>query len=273
MRLLDKDFEIRFPFVATARMTGREFLSLLVTPRVLAYMLIVFAVHTSFNPDDFSSTISYSRVAFLWLLGSSVYVSTHLLLWFFGWFVFRNRDPFTYHAIGGTLAATVLATYLMLEIAPVIGVELLPKHQNIFGLTMVSIMRMVMFEWIFFSYILKRVDPADKEDLLQIGDREISMGDLLYIRANEHRVCFFTKSEGEVFERARMKDLLNILDGKTGIQPHRSYWVPRPSISAAKEVDDKLILIVEDGTEITVARTRRGAVEEWLVSQSVPYVA
>ena len=102
-----------------------------------------------------------------------------------------------------------------------------------------------------------------------IGDREFSIHDLLYVRANEHRVCIYTKS-GSFVERTRMKDLVNVLSSEDGIQPHRSYWVPKYSISEARCRDEKLVIVVEDGTEISVARTRRDPVQKWLFDMSIP---
>ncbi len=264
-----RDFDFAFPFCQTQRVSLPEFWERMLSPRVLAYFLIVGFVHTTFNPSAFDSAERYGLVAVLWIVGSMVYLATHLSIIFAVLWLWPSGKTPIYNQIFGTLAATAASTFVMLEIGAVV---LLPadligaSFASMYG---IAVLRMIPFEWLFFHHIFFFPLNQKESDLLMIGDREFSIHDLLYVRANEHRVCIYTKS-GSFVERTRMKDLVNVLSTEDGIQPHRSYWVPKYSISEARCRDEKLVIVVEDGTEISVARTRRDPVQKWLFDMSIP---
>ena len=78
----------------------------------------------------------------------------------------------------------------------------------------------------------------------------------------EHRVCIYTK-EGELMERSRFRDLMQILNDIDGVQPHRSYWVPTHAILHLERDADGLNTVLISGDKIAMARTRRSEIEDW----------
>ena len=95
-----------------------------------------------------------------------------------------------------------------------------------------------------------------------LGDHELKVLDILYIQAMEYRVCILTKS-GEYVERSRFRDLMQILNDIDGIQPHRSYWIATHANLHLEGDEDRLNIVLVNGAQIAVARTRRVEVEEW----------
>ena len=94
------------------------------------------------------------------------------------------------------------------------------------------------------------------------GDHTLKVLDILYVQTMEHRVCIYTK-QGELVERSRFRDLVQILNDIDGVQPHRSYWVPTHAILHLEGDADRLNIVLTSGEKIAVARTRRSEIEEW----------
>ncbi|MGB0772424.1 MAG: LytTR family DNA-binding domain-containing protein [Paracoccaceae bacterium] len=86
--------------------------------------------------------------------------------------------------------------------------------------------------------------------------------DIFYVPAKEHRVCIYTK-EGELVERSRFRDLLQILNDIDGLQPHRSYRVQTHAILHLEGDADRLKIVLTNGDKIAVARKRRSEIEDW----------
>ena len=64
-------------------------------------------------------------------------------------------------------------------------------------------------------------------------------------------------------ERSRFRDLMQILNGIDGVQPHRSYWLLTHAILHLEGDADRLNIVLTSGDKIAVARTRRSEIEEW----------
>jgi len=54
-----------------------------------------------------------------------------------------------------------------------------------------------------------------------LGEHTLEVLDILYVQVMEHHVCI-CKKEGELVERSRFRDLMQILNDIDGVQPHRS---------------------------------------------------
>ena len=63
---------------------------------------------------------------------------------------------------------------------------------------------------LFGPVIEKRGIIQDIETLV-LGEHTLKELDILYVQAKEHRVCIYTK-EGELVERSRFRDLMQILN-------------------------------------------------------------
>ncbi|MDQ2090446.1 LytTR family DNA-binding domain-containing protein [Marimonas arenosa] len=93
--------------------------------------------------------------------------------------------------------------------------------------------------------------------------RVIDLRRLLYMRSVEHYVELVSQ-EGTEMIRASLRELANGCPPGAGIRSHRSYWVQRDAIVGLNRAEGGQFLVLRDGTEIPVARNRRGAVGDWL---------
>ena len=97
---------------------------------------------------------------------------------------------------------------------------------------------------------------------IEFVNNKIAQDEVVYLQALEHHVKMVTKSSEHV-QRSRLKDVIQILADVDGIQPQRSYWVPKQAILWAGQDAQALSLYTENHV-IPVAGTRRLEIEKWL---------
>ena len=143
--------------------------------------------------------------------------------------------------------------------APILEPYNVPNFNGVSEMYPVVLIRLVIFEWLFYCFFVpiieKRGTTQDIETVV-LGDHTLKVLDILYVQAMEHRVCIYTK-EGELVERSRFRDLMQILNDIDGVQPHRSYWVPTHAILHLQGDADRLNIVLTSGDQVAVARTRR----------------
>ena len=129
----------------------------------------------------------------------------------------------------------------------------------------VVLIRLMIFEWLFccfFVQIIEKRGAIQDIETVVLGEHTLKVLDILYVQAMEHHVCIY-KKEGELVERSRFRDLIQILNDIDGVQPHRSYWVPTRTILHLEGDADRLNIVLISGDEIAMARTRRSEIEDW----------
>lgn len=84
---------------------------------------------------------------------------------------------------------------------------------------------------------------------------------VIRVRAADHYLEIHTAT-GRRFLRGRMEDALRELASADGVQPHRSWWVARPTIAAARRKGRDYLLETTDGAHIPVARSRVSELRE-----------
>ena len=149
--------------------------------------------------------------------------------------------------------------------APILEPYNVPNLNGVDEMYPVVLIRLVIFEWLFYCFFVpiieKRGTTQDIETVV-LGDHTLTVLDILYVQAMEHRVCIRTK-HGDLVERSRFRDLMQILNYIDGVQPHRSYWVPTHAILHLEGDADRLNIVLSSGDKIAVARTRRSEIEDW----------
>ena len=106
-------------------------------------------------------------------------------------------------------------------------------------------------------------DPADRfRERLPHGLRAAR---LLALEAEDHYLRVHTDS-GTGLILMRMADAVSELAGLEGAQTHRSWWVARGAVVAAKRSDGRAVLTMEGGQEVPVSRSYYKAINEagWL---------
>ncbi|WP_161594586.1 LytTR family DNA-binding domain-containing protein [Marimonas lutisalis] len=98
---------------------------------------------------------------------------------------------------------------------------------------------------------------------IEANGRHFDLGNVLYLKSAEHYVEIVLHDATELV-RASLRELTAMLDPCQGVQPHRSYWVSRDAIVGLNRCDGAQFLVLRDGSEIPVSRSRRGEVRNWL---------
>ncbi|MEZ5714656.1 MAG: LytTR family DNA-binding domain-containing protein [Paracoccaceae bacterium] len=98
---------------------------------------------------------------------------------------------------------------------------------------------------------------------ISLGGRTIDLTRLLYMKSAEHYVELITH-EGTELIRASLGELAALCPPCQGVVPHRSYWVHRDAIVGMNRAEGGQFLVLSNGAEVPVARSRRSAVGDWL---------
>ena len=86
-------------------------------------------------------------------------------------------------------------------------------------------------------------------------------GPLVRIEAQDHYLNVVT-TKGSALVLMRLSEAIDELEGARGLQTHRSHWVALDAVSAHKRREGRDLLILSDGAEVPVARTRRQAAKD-----------
>lgn len=78
--------------------------------------------------------------------------------------------------------------------------------------------------------------------------------ELWAVESEDHYLRLHT-SRGQDLILMRLADAIRELDGLEGAQVHRSWWVSRKAIVAARRADGRAVLTLPDGAEVPVSRT------------------
>lgn len=79
-------------------------------------------------------------------------------------------------------------------------------------------------------------------------------GKLICLQMDDHYLNVKT-DKGEHLLLMRFKDALSKLEHYDGFQTHRSWWVAKEAVSDTKKDGRKLILVLQNGTEVPVSQT------------------
>lgn len=104
---------------------------------------------------------------------------------------------------------------------------------------------------------------ADRK--IHIGAKPIRLGEVSVIEAREHHV-HVRMQHGTLSQRARLSDIVAQTREEDGIQPHRSFWVPRHSVRELGRDGGKPVLRLTDESVIPVARGRLETVRRWITT-------
>ena len=85
--------------------------------------------------------------------------------------------------------------------------------------------------------------------------------DIWAVEAEDHYLRLHT-SRGQDLILMRLSDAIAELEGIEGAQAHRSWWVARDAITAARRGDGRATLTLKDGAEVPVSRTHARLLRE-----------
>ena len=94
------------------------------------------------------------------------------------------------------------------------------------------------------------------QDTVVIGGKKMPVKSIRYVKSEEHYLFVHTDAGTEMV-RARIVDFVEQVPFEIGMQTHRSWWVAHAEIAGHKLKSTDDVLILQDGTEVPVARGRR----------------
>ena len=102
--------------------------------------------------------------------------------------------------------------------------------------------------------ILKRLDPHIRAEVVSL-------------QAQGHYVEV-TTLRGTQLLLMRLKDAIAELERDCGSQVHRSWWVRRQSVQAARRSNGRVVLTLKDGREVPVSRHNLTDIRRWIASET-----
>ena len=263
MAITDREFEIRFPGCSPKVSTLRAFFRLVSDPLFIGY---IFAVVIVFGMIDLpvQSAVGMRTSTFLTLVvGAVLYVALHFFALALSIMLTPHGKRVIHYAILPFLLLGVPIVTLTFYMGHMIGAFILPTFpENLFTIFF-RCFQVLVFEWVFHSFVLGvLISRLTQIKFIEFSDNKIVQDDIVYLQALEHHVKMVTKSSEHV-QRSRLKDVIQILADVDGIQPHRSYWVPKQAILWAGQDAQALSLYTENHV-IPVAGTRRLEIDKWL---------
>lgn len=260
-----REIQIRVPFCPTHHTNMQRALDILKNPTFWGFVAAVVLINTFISPDNMKTFGGFLRVAVIVSLSAVIYVSTHVMLLLLHAFLFPDTRNAIYYPLIWIFLIVFVVVQFVVWMAPILDPYSVPHFGSWTEMYPVVLVRLIIFEWLFYCFfvtIIEKRGGTQETDTIMLGDHELKVLDILYIQAMEHRDCILTKS-GEYVERSRFRDLMQILNDIDGIQPHRSYWIATHAILHLEGDEDRLNIVLVNGAQIAVARTRRVEVEEW----------
>jgi len=108
--------------------------------------------------------------------------------------------------------------------APILEPYDVPNFNIVHEMYPVVLTRLMIFEWLFYCFFLPIIEKRGATQGIEtvvLEEHTLKVLDILYVQVMEHHVCIY-KKEGELVERSRFRDLMQILNDIDGVQPHRS---------------------------------------------------
>jgi DNA-binding LytR/AlgR family response regulator len=86
-------------------------------------------------------------------------------------------------------------------------------------------------------------------------------GELYAVQAEDHYLRLHT-ARGSDLILLRLADAVAELEGIEGAQVHRSWWVAKAAVTAARRADGRAVLTLKNGVEAPVSRSYAGALRD-----------
>jgi hypothetical protein len=260
-----REIQIRVPGCPTHYTNMQRAMVILKNPTFWMFVAAVVLINTFISPRNLDTWGGLIRVTGIVSIAAVLYVSCHVGLLYLHARFFSEKRTVVYYPLFWIFLIVLIVVAFVVWMAPILEPYNVPNFNGVVEMYPVVLFRLVIFEWLFYCFFVpiieKRGATQDIETVV-LGDHALKVLDILYVQAMEHRVCIRTK-HGDLVERSRFRDLMQILNDIDGVQPHRSYWVPTHAILHLEGDADRLNIVLTSGDKIAVARTRRSEIEDW----------
>jgi len=252
----------------------REVLAFFNNPLVLSYLAMIVALLCAADPSGMREHVNIFYTLLIWPAVSATYLLTAVFLSLCLAALQLRTPSFTIPSLifhGLALAPSLMLgkslTYFATSGAS--GFGILPE--TIYYLIIIEIVTIMFFRFVRPLLALSEqsavvVSEQPQEKTLTIGSERFALAAVRSLEAQEHHVQV-SLSTGRETHRARLSDVVAQTNTADGIQPHRSWWVAYHAIQRIEKKGARSILVLEDGTEIPLARSRVEEVNAWFATQ------
>lgn len=114
------------------------------------------------------------------------------------------------------------------------------------------------------------ISADDQRDLrFRILDRSFEVRDVRYVQSEGHYLRVKMKT-GDAFLAGKLSTLFDQVPPTRAVSPHRSYWIMRHAIKSVLQDKGRLIIEMNDGHQINVARGKLQDMRAWLKDNKIP---
>lgn len=247
----------------------RDLPAIALSLETLVFIGIATCIFTAFDSEGILVEVGFAFMALVWFIACVLQVALYVsLLMLWGWAQGRISLPPLFLPIACLLAFLVnfevTIWHIGLYSPDAAAVEnTLPTFLKGAALAL-------LFEALFLTYVLPMVqrpgaDPALKERTIVVAGEHFKVGDILYLRSNEHYLEVVTSSSRHKL-RARLGDVVSQFEETDGVLAHRSHWIARGAIREMVSRDGTDQIVTSTGERLTVARPRREQVQNWMAA-------
>ncbi|MFW2587221.1 LytTR family DNA-binding domain-containing protein [Sagittula sp. SSi028] len=277
-----------FPLSFVDSFGGRSSVSLNEYVRLLChrdtqiYVAMIFFVLVATDAPGLQGNISFGELVFIWALAMATFLFGQGFVMAGLAAIQLRTGRFAFPDAGKTLLSMV-PSILLGEVAVrymtdgAIGFGSLPQY--FFYYIVCEIFLLIYVRYIMPNCIEDEPDdspePEDIKEIAVVPERQILIGanpvalkKLHHMQAQEHHVHVVLSDE-TMTHRARLSDIIAQTENKDGIQPHRSWWVAAHAARDLQRTGGKHVLVLNDGTQVPVARSRVAEVQSWLEEHSL----
>lgn len=252
------------------QLTLREWLDVLVRPRLLATFAIMVALFTITGPFGTITRLSMPERFTYWLLVLGFCWATGVGCSILSANVLRDRlaGLLPRIVIGSVLGAFPIALeVLLLEWAIAGG----PLSFGAYGRDLLISLALCLLFSILTYIALGMQEPRDPAAPLQTTDsgpgafplarrlKPENRGPLIRLTAEDHYTDVVTEAGRELI-LIRFSDALAELGSQSGLQVHRSHWVADAGVVELKSAAGRMVILLKDGSEIPVSRANQADV-------------
>ncbi|WP_271952328.1 LytTR family DNA-binding domain-containing protein [Ruegeria faecimaris] len=261
-----------------------EVLSFFLSRNFLMFLPALMLLLLGATPSLFAEPLNGLGRSIYWMFGLLGYMGSVVLMLLFEavcsrylgikrFFTPLTCFPVAYGAMKFAQFATTMVFSTFLSFSFENSPLLLPQYFLVVGIEVIVIV------WVFPPYLarLRAGDPQPEDEpdsrvesrvpvangLVSANGQNFLAKDILFVQAQQHYVTLRV-DEKEVLVRSTFKGILSQMPECYGLQVHRSFWVANRCVDIAKSLNEVGYLVLGCGKKIAIARSRHGAVRDWL---------
>ena len=219
-----REIQIHMPGCPTHYTNVQRAMDTLKNPAFWMFVVVVVLINTFISPRNLDNWGGFIRVTGIVSVAAVLYVSCHVGLLYLHARLFSEKRTVVYYPLFWIFLIVLVVVSFVFWMAPILEPYDVPNFNSVHEMYPVVLTRLMIFEWLFYCFFLPIIEKhgaTQGVETVVLGEHTLEVLDILYVQVMEHHVCIY-KKEGELVERSRFRDLMQILNDIDGVQPHRS---------------------------------------------------